>query len=252
MGLIAGYQTPPDLNSPTTIEAEATAVQRQFEQEVRAIRANTLISTAGKRIAIAALFAPAAEKVAALQRQERESYAAAVARLERQLYGTVNTDDSASVISTRDAFSRIESIADDNPPSGPVSAEKLAARLLDRATKSGDQPLVRATIATAMARGWHELLSTFVSANSDLADAVSDMIELRKWDPSVTLMAYYTFQFKAPSEIAGATSEQARQIAAEGETTPSSANFVPQPTGPEPYTGEIPSWLRPGFRRLNS
>ena len=243
MGLIAGYTTPPDLNTPTPIEAEASAVQRQFDQDLAAIRADTRTTAEGKRILIAAAWAPAAERVAALQRQEQQSYQAAVARLERQMYGQIDSSDSAAIVGTRDAFDRVEKMAQDLPPTGPLSAERQATQLLDRALKTGDQPLVRAIIATAMARGWHDLIGGFVTAHSDLGDAVSDMLELRKWDPTVTMLAYYTFKFPAPSEISGATTERAHQIADEG-TTPSSPLTSPLPAGPRPYTGEVPNWLR--------
>lgn len=243
MGFVAGYQTPADLNTPTSIERQATDLQRQFEEDLRAIRADTRTTAEGKRVLIAALWAPVAEQVAALQRQEQDSYRAAVARLERRLYGTIDSNDSAAIVGTRDAFDRVEKLAVEHPPIGPLSAEKQAAQLLDRALKTGDQPLVRAIIATAMARGWHDLIGDFVSAHSDLADAVSDMLELRKWDPTETMMAWATFRFPAPPEIAGVTPERAREIADEANTA-SNALSTSQPAGPAPYTGTIPAWLR--------
>ncbi|KTR11067.1 hypothetical protein [Curtobacterium citreum] len=231
MGLIAGYQTSSDINTPTLIEAEATRLQRQFDPELAAIRADTGTSQDGKRVLIAAAWAPVADRVAALQRQQQQEYEAAVARLERKMYGQIDSSDSSAIVGTRDAFDRVEKMAQELPPNGPLSAERQAKQLLDRALKTGDQPLVRAIIATAMSRGWNDLIGSFVATHSDLGDAVADMIELRKWDPSVSLMAYYTFNFPAPTEIAGVTPERAHQIA-DGSG------------GPRPYTGEIPAWLR--------
>ncbi|WIB16279.1 hypothetical protein DEJ34_03860 [Curtobacterium sp. MCPF17_050] len=242
MGLIAGYTTPPDLSSPTPLEAEATAIQREFEQALQVIRSDTRTTAEGKRIAIAEIWAPAAERVAALQRRQQESYDSAVARLERQLYGTIDSSDSAAIVGTRDAFDRVEKLAAEQPPTGPLSAERQATQLLDRALKTGDQPLVRAIIATAMNRGWHELLAGFVAAHSDLGDPVSNMIELRKWDPAVRMVTYYTFRFPAPHEITGATIERAYEIADE-RSNPTSPLGTPQPAGPRPYIGEKPSWL---------
>jgi len=209
MSVIAGFEIPANLNTPTSLQTQASDLQRSFEREaLPPIRADHTLSAEGKKIVIAAAFIPVLEGVADLQERERREYDRAITRTEQKLFGDVQGD--AGLIGTRDAFDRAEQIP--NTKDG----EREASKLLARATKTNDDGLVRAIIVTAISRGWSRFLDTFLESNAGLKGPLEDYLELRRYDPDSTQMSYYTYRVTAPPEIAGIPLARLREIVAEG------------------------------------
>jgi len=211
MPTIKGYQYSGDRNVPSDIQAEATQVQRDFEQELLPIRANTSLTDMGKRILIAAAYLPMQAEVARLQRDELDRFDKALSRTEADLFGKASVD-AMGVVSTRDAFDRVERLWAEDEKVRPAKAKQL----LDRATKTHDEALVRALVATAVERQWRDLLDHYRASNADLTGPIDDYLELREYDPATLMMAHYTFKLSTPSEIAGIPIARLQQIVDEG------------------------------------
>jgi len=209
--VIAGFEIPPDLNTPTGLQAQATELQRSLERDaLPPIRADHTLSAEGKKIMIAAAFIPVLEGVADLQDRERREYDRAIARTEQKLFGDVQGD--AGVVGTRDAFDRAEQIPN------TADGEREASQLLARAMKTNDDGLVRAVIVTAITRGWSRFIEKFMQSNTGLRGALEDYLELRRFNPDNTQLSYYTYKVTAPSEIASIPLARLREIVAEGPT----------------------------------
>lgn len=211
MPTIKGYQYSGDLNVPSDLQAEATQVQRDFDMALRPIRANTSLTDVGKRILIAAAFIPMHDRISRLQRDELDRYDKALSRTEAALFGP-ESGDAMGVVSTRDAFDRVERLSNESEKLRPAKAKQL----LERATKTHDEALVRALVATAVERRWNDFLSHYRASNSDLSQAIDDYLELRQYDPSTSMLAHYTWRLSTPPEIAGIPLARLQQIVDEG------------------------------------
>jgi hypothetical protein len=194
MTVIAGYEIPENLNTPTTLQAQATKVQREFDAALRTIRANTTTTAQAKRKLIAAAFAPVVEEVARIQRLERDNHDRALATTEAAMFGTTPTG-TADVIANRDAFDRAESLPFND------DGHRAAGKLLERAEKTHDDALMRAVLIAALDRGWHDIVDTFRQRNTDVGPALTDYVELRKYDPAVAQLPYATYRVTKPSEV---------------------------------------------------
>ncbi len=213
MPTIKGFRYSGDLNVPSDLQAEATQVQREFDLALRPIRANTSLTEVGKRILIAAAFIPMHDRVSRLQRDELDRYDRALSRTEAALFGP-ESGDAMGVVSTRDAFDRVEAL---NSEDAKVRSTK-AKQLLDRATKTHDEALVRALVATAVEQRWRDFLDHYRASNADLASAIDDYLELRTYDPASSMLAYYTWKLTVPPEIAGVPIARLQEIVDEGAT----------------------------------
>jgi hypothetical protein len=211
MTVIAGFEIPPDLDTPTSLQKQASDLKRTFEREtLPPIRANHTLSAEGKKILIANAWIPVLEGVARLQEQERTEFDRAIARTEAALFGTIA--GSTDVISTRDAYDRAEQIPN------TADGEREATTLLARATTTNDTGLVRAIIATAVSRGWTRFLNDYRDANTGNTGAVEDYLQLRTYDPDASMLAWYVYKTKAPTEIANMTIAGMRELVAGGRT----------------------------------
>jgi hypothetical protein len=210
MTVIAGFELPTDLNTPTSLQKQASDLKRTFEREtLPLIRADHTTSPEGKRILIAAAFIPVLEGVARIREQELNAYVLAEARTKEALFGTISS--SADVISTRDAFDRVEQI----PREG--RAVKANA-LLKRALTTKDHGLAQAIIATAVAHNWTDFLSTYRDENPGSIGPIEDYTQLRRYDPFESPLAGYTYRVKNPHEIANMTIAGMRELVASGPT----------------------------------
>jgi len=241
MPTIAGYEIPPNLNTPTSLQAEATRVQREFEQALLPIRADTTLTAEGKKRAIAGLFAPIVEEVMSIQRRETDRHERALARTEAEIFGASLGADTAGVVSSRDAFDRAESLPRDK------EGLRQGKKLLERAEKTNDEALVRAVLVTALERGWADVVDDFRRRNTDLGPALDRYVTLREYDPSKSQLSFYTYKITAPYEVATTDPARLRAIAAgDGENKPSTTRT---PTGPTITAADRREFERSGWSR---
>lgn len=226
MTVIAGFELPTDLNTPTSIQQQASDLKRTFErQTLPPIRADHTTSPEGKRILIAAGFIPVLEGVARLKERERNAYDVAIVRTQEKLFGTIST--GADIISTRDAYDRVEQIPN------TADGEREATQLLTRAAATHDDGLVRAILATAVGRGWTRFISAYRDANPGATGPLEDYAQLRHYDPLASQMAHATYNVKPPSEIANMTIAGMRELVAGGSTRNPADVYTDVIRGPE-------------------
>jgi hypothetical protein len=209
MGRIKGYETPPDLNKPTTYQQRATDAKRDFEVKLAAIRADTTRTAEAKKQRIAAALAPALDIVHTAKRDELTNYKTAMTRLEKDLFGLPANQTTTDVVSYRDAQDRADTLTLDDV------GVRAATDLLERADLSGDTHLTRAIFTRAMRLGWTKVTDAYLDRHPDQRAAVDQYRELRRYDPTTSMMAFYSYKFPAPQELGGAemSAEWAQEIA---------------------------------------
>lgn len=156
-------QAGPQPSSTNPVHQRALDIAATHDAAIAKVRADSSLSPDGRAAAMAPHYLRAKTDMAKLQEQTAQDTAQHVARLHRQAFGAPN--GAVESMSYRDAVGRADAV---NDPS-------LAAHLMERAMRMGDELQARALAQRASEMGWHRVLSTYTDTHPDAAAALTEL-----------------------------------------------------------------------------
>jgi hypothetical protein len=174
----------------TKAAEKVTALRRENQQRLQAIRADRDISEEKKQRLIAKAYLDLKTALEGAQVERDSKTATKRSLLERRLYGLPERANASEMISYRDALDRANQIA--------ANDEAASLALMKRAQVSGDDLLLRAVLAAAYERQQVDVINGYSAANPK---AYADVEEL--WAIQTDQVSPFDFDFvaTAPAEI---------------------------------------------------
>lgn len=173
-------------------------------RKVEQINSNRSLSTEAKRIAIARAYRDARDRVNAAGQAVLEQVTSERNRLARKLFGHEGDADPNTVIVRRDAADRAAKLTDPNE----------ALRAMQRAEANGDTHLAQAIAAQAQANMWSDVVSSYLSARPEAADAAQRLAELPNPDDGAWRLTHaMTYSVMQPQELGGIPEYQVDALA---------------------------------------
>jgi hypothetical protein len=184
--------------------AKAAALNMTFVQTSEDIRSNRGLSPAAIRQRIAKAYVETRSSIEAVRGAEAKLISEKALSLQRQLFGTYETDPS-SIIAFRDAQDRAERL----------ESPQAAKAVLHRALMTDDRTLASAILSRAVNDRWHVVVDQYNSAHPEQVEKLSDLqsiIQLQS-SPQANVMAGLQWLTPKPKEFAGATDTHLGQVA---------------------------------------
>lgn len=150
----------------------ASKIRSDFTTDVDALNANDKLSMAGKRAELDQREPEYRAKLTELSNRETAALENTRQALRRQITGTA-TD--GHVIAFRDAHDR----------AATLKTAHDARDAMTRALDVGDQALAKAILDTAIGKGWDDVVTSYTSANPDMATTINDLYDLHRWTDNV-------------------------------------------------------------------
>lgn len=128
--------------------------------------------------------------------------------LEQRLFGTGSlVSDSSSIISRRDAGDRL----------AKVDQQSEASALLERANRTGDEPLARAVAERAFEMRWVDVTNQFLETRPHLDESMNEL-----WDSHAPTLAEeltegFVLEAGRPTELTGLSPMEVERLAREAE-----------------------------------
>ena len=196
-------------------------IQATYSARVKAIRDDKQLTPEARRHLLAKLYVDGKREVVTVARQNEAAGNTRRDAIERAMFGIDGirgTDRASLAASYRDAQDRAAS----------VKSTEQAASLLDRAMRSGDEPLARAVAAhaydqltTGMGRfsragaaEWERVLNGYLATRSDLDSEADELARLNQ--PVSNLFAGHV---NRPDELFGLDDKQVQSLAESAEAT---------------------------------
>ncbi|WP_288873036.1 hypothetical protein [uncultured Microbacterium sp.] len=150
----------------------ASKIRSDFTTDVDALNANDKLSMAGKRAELDQREPEYRAKLTELSNRETAALENTRQALRRQITGTATDGD---VIAFRDAHDR----------AATLKTAHDARDAMTRALDVGDQALAKAILDTAIGKGWDDVVTSYTSANPDMATTINDLYDLHRWTDNV-------------------------------------------------------------------
>jgi hypothetical protein len=182
------------------IEAIREAVEARYAD----VRNNRDLNGDAKRRQIATAYVDAKAKLDKLAADSTASATDHRTTLSRKLFGIPNQADASAMISYRDAQDRaatIDKVAD-------------AIALMNRASMSGDDLLVRAVLEQAYDSQWPTVVDTYIALNPANADAASELWDITTRRGPSAIVNFFEFFTPVPPELAGMSDWKIQEVAA--------------------------------------
>lgn len=159
-------------NELNNLRDTASKIRNDFATEVDALNANDKLSMAGKRAELDRREPEYRAKLTELSSRETAALENTRQSLRRQITGVATDGD---VIAFRDAHDR----------AATLKTAHDARDAMSRALDVGDQALAKAILDTAISKGWDGAVTSYTSANPDMATTISDLYDLHRWTDNV-------------------------------------------------------------------
>jgi hypothetical protein len=172
-------------------------VQRNLDEAIAAIRADTTLSDAGRRTKLAKETLAARKRAAELKDEFQAARESRRTQLERQVFGITGTPSATDLIVMRDSRDRAKKLesADDC-----LTELKLAAQ-------AGDTFMAKAIAQQAAAKGWRGVMATFTdSADVFTRTALEELADIPTGSRT-NIADIAAFKIQSPREFLGKSDE---------------------------------------------
>ncbi|WP_336707559.1 hypothetical protein [Oerskovia sp. USHLN155] len=195
MATITAGNTPQELKA---IEAVDT-----YQRQIVTIRTDPTLSDTGRRQKLAAAYISTRDTVTKLQNDATTNADARRDTLTSSLFGLTTTADPTAAISLRDAQDRATALTD----------PREAQRLLEQASRTGDDHLAKAIAHRAYEDGWYDVLNTYAATRTNVEAQIG---ELRNLEPNIahTIGAAMSYAVIKPTELASLSDPAIADLAA--------------------------------------
>lgn len=181
---------------------QAATLNASFNATVERIRANPTLSPEGKRRQIASAYLDTTAAIQKLQADEKANIEAKRVELNRNVFGTQDTDPS-SIIAFRDAQDRADRL---------TTADE-AQRLLDRSMLNGDDTLASAILERALGEAWRNVVDEYTAKNPDRASQLADLSSINNYGSRANVFnTYVAYATPLPAELSGLQPAQIQQL----------------------------------------